>query len=334
MKQCILLFILSLGYLTSDAQAIPIYFKGDRVTANKDAATSYAVYGKLSDSDIWAFKRYDLYDNLLQTGFYKDDQLSKPHGIFTFYMDVDDFNDIYLTNFKLKGKYRFVSQKGEFVDGVEHGRWTLYFPDGNILNYQDFEHGKMHGEFVTYNRFGKVEIKGNYVNGEKEGIWILEGGDQTIVYQKGEIVARYNGNKPEKITAPFRGKFLQFGKPSSSIPNQQPNRKHEVYQEIEKFNSTHGTNFPSKTGEKYLSELGQIVNHLEEGVWTVFYPNGKVWYSATYVKGKATGEYLAYDLTGKLVTKGNYTDAVKVGQWLEEGKKVNYDKRKDSTKNK
>jgi antitoxin component YwqK of YwqJK toxin-antitoxin module len=331
MKCQVLLFFFSLGYFTAYAQVAPVYFQGDRVTANKERATSYAIYGKLSDQEIWAFKRYDLYNNLIQTGAYKDEQLSVPHGTFTFYMDIDDYNQLYSSRFKLaKGQFRFVSQKGNFANGVEDGRWFLYFPDGNVMNYQDFVNGKLHGEFVTLDRLGKILIKGNYVDGEKDGKWILEGNDRTAVYEKGKLIATFKGNKSEgPITRPVKEKAVyQFVKPSKQIPNQIPNRKHEFFQEIETFNDRHGTSFPSEVGEKYLSEQGNIVNNLEEGLWTAFYPNGKVMFNVNFVKGKLNGEYVSYDLNDKISVKGNYIDGLKNGTWIEGNRTVNYEKGK------
>jgi antitoxin component YwqK of YwqJK toxin-antitoxin module len=329
MKRQILFFLFSLGYFTTSAQVAPVYFEGNRVTLNKSRATSYAVYGKLSDQEIWAFKRYDLYNNLVQTGSYKDEKLSIPHGVFTFYMDVGDFNDMYSTRFKLaKGQFRFVSQRGNFVNGVEDGRWTLFFPDGNVMNYQDFVNGKLHGEFLTLDRLGKIKIKGNYVDGEKDGKWILDDGDRTVIYQKGKVIATLKGERPDATPRSFKVDGNQFVKPSEIIPNQKPNRKHEFYQEIETFNGLYGTSFPASKGEKYLAESGDIVDHLQSGVWYSYYPNGNVRYSINFVKGKPAGEYISYDLVGEIASKGNFVDGLKSGVWLENGKKITYEKGK------
>jgi antitoxin component YwqK of YwqJK toxin-antitoxin module len=181
-------FILSvLLYFNTNAQATPVYFSGDQITTDKSRANSYAIYGKLSDEDIWTFKRYDLDNNLIQTGSYSDSQLSIPHGKFVFYMYIDYFNKLYQANFRIPGKTRFISQQGNFVNGVEHGRWLLFFPDGNVFNRQDYVNGKLHGEFVTYDKLGNVDIQGNYVDGEREGEWIIDEGERKVVYEKGVV---------------------------------------------------------------------------------------------------------------------------------------------------
>ncbi len=179
-------FILVLSlYFNVNAQVTPVYFQGDKVTTDKSKATSYAIYGKLSTEDLWMFKRYDLANNLLQTGSYSDPELTTPHGKFVFYADIASFNITHQTRFLIKGKTRFTSQQGEFVNGVENGRWLLFFPDGNVFNSQDYVDGKLHGEFVTYDKLGNVELRGNYVDGEREGEWIIDSGERKAIYEKG-----------------------------------------------------------------------------------------------------------------------------------------------------
>jgi hypothetical protein len=70
------LFCLSF-YFNVSAQVTPVYLYGDRITTDKNKATSYAIYGKLSTEDLWMFKRYDLDNNLTQTGSYSDAALTR-----------------------------------------------------------------------------------------------------------------------------------------------------------------------------------------------------------------------------------------------------------------
>lgn len=204
-KKIILLFFVSF-YLASNAQVAPIYFYGNQVTQNKDKATSYAVYGKLSTGNIYTFKRFDLYDNLLQTGSFSDESLAVPHGKFTFYSDVNEFNELYKQSFTIKGKTRFVSQEGNFVNGVEQGKWLLYFPDGNVFNSQEFVDGKLEGEFLTFDRYGKTIVSGNYVLGEKDGEWLFAKEKIREVWNKGVLVSREKIKKSKQIKGTIQSK--------------------------------------------------------------------------------------------------------------------------------
>jgi antitoxin component YwqK of YwqJK toxin-antitoxin module len=199
MKKNILILISLFAFLSVKAQVAPVYFYGNQVTTDRNRATSYAIYGKISTENIWTFKRYDLYDNLLQTGSYEDETLSTPHGSFNFYMDVQTFNSSHKTNFKLKEKTRFLSQQGNFVHGVEQGKWILFYPDGNVLSTQNYVNGELHGEFKTFDKFGNVEEGGNYVNGKKDGEWISLNGTRKDVYQNGELKSTGTIKKPKKV---------------------------------------------------------------------------------------------------------------------------------------
>lgn len=190
-----LLFCSNFGAL---AQMNAIYFAGEKITTDKAKATSYAVYGKLSNEELWVFKRFDLNDNLIQTGSYRNEMLSIPHGKFVFYMDIEAFNNLHQTNFKFRGITRFVSQEGNFVNGHEEGKWLFYYPDGNILSIQHFKNGKLDGEFINYDKFGRIIIKGNYLNGEKDGEWIFDKGKKKAIYEKGELKSSTDTNKKKQ----------------------------------------------------------------------------------------------------------------------------------------
>lgn len=184
------------------SQAKPIYFKGDKVTADSTKATSYAVYGKLSTEDLWIFKRFDLYNNLMQTGSYLDSVLTIPHGKFVFYNYLDDFNAQNNENYKLKGKRMYVSQVGNFFDGLEEGSWLLFFPDGTLFSKQNFDAGKLHGEYFTFDKYGKVVIQGNYKDGKRNGEWLFKNENVKVVYDMDNTIStaplpKTNKNKPK-----------------------------------------------------------------------------------------------------------------------------------------
>lgn len=193
-----MLFLL-VNLFTLQAQVKPIYFYGNTITSDKDKATSYGIYGKLSTEELWMFKRYDLYDNLMQTGSYKDERLTTPHGTFVFYLDVAFFNLQEGTNFKLKSVTRFVSQKGNFVDGLEEGQWFFYYPDGNIFNEQNFVKGVLNGAFKTYDKYGDIMIQGNHKNGERDGEWLFIKEGIKEIYENGKLI-RKESLKKSKVS--------------------------------------------------------------------------------------------------------------------------------------
>jgi antitoxin component YwqK of YwqJK toxin-antitoxin module len=175
--------------VSSYAQVKPIYFIGDSITTNKDEATSYGVAGKLSTESLYVLKVYDLNDNLLLTGFYKDEKLTIPHGRFLLYNELDDFNEENHTNFYIKDKYRFLSEQGDYADGKKINRWVCFFPDGKIFSITNYVEGLKHGEFKIFNRNGKVVTSGVYKLGLKNGEWIYDTRKKEV-YVNGILTSR------------------------------------------------------------------------------------------------------------------------------------------------
>jgi hypothetical protein len=171
MKFNLLLLSFSIIFFCAQAQVKPIYFNGNRIISDANKATSYGVYGKLSNEDLWVLKRYDLYDNLMLSGTYKDEQLSTPHGKFIFYNSIFEYNYQNYTNFKNPSTDRYISQQGEYVNGLEDGKWYDYFPDGKIMGYRTYINGKLDGELKLFDYKGKQLFVGQYKEGLKVGTW-------------------------------------------------------------------------------------------------------------------------------------------------------------------
>jgi antitoxin component YwqK of YwqJK toxin-antitoxin module len=187
-QSVLLLFLCSLNFL-SFAQVKPIYFEKNKITSDSTKATSYAVFGKLSNEELWVFKRFDLYNNLIQTGSYKDSLLTKPHGEFVFYNYINDFNTENKENFKSNGKLLFVYQIGNYVDGVENGKWQLFYPDGSPLSLQNFVNGKLEGSYKAFDKFGNILQDGNYSNNQRNGEWFFVREGKKALYEDGTLIS-------------------------------------------------------------------------------------------------------------------------------------------------
>ncbi len=188
-KRSILLFGLCCIITSCYAQVKPIYFIGDELTTDSTRATSYAIYGKLSTDELWLIKRYDLYNNLLITGSYKDGQLKIPHGQFNYYHNVDRFNNENDTYFYFKDRDRFLSRTGSFINGMQNGEWLTFYPDGKVFTSYVFINNVLNGAHTKYDRKGNIEVKGNYVEGKKDGVWLFYGGLQKNVYQLDSLLS-------------------------------------------------------------------------------------------------------------------------------------------------
>lgn len=165
------MFLSLFFFVNGYSQTKPIYFEGNRVTVDPKKATAYGVYGKLSNQELWVLKKYDLDDNLIVSGSYKDSLLSIAQGNFTFYNSVFDYNDKNFTGYKLGDTDRYISQKGTYKEGLEDGLWYTYYPNGTVMMYYTFINGKLNGAVKSFSAKSRLLFLGQYKDGLKDGIW-------------------------------------------------------------------------------------------------------------------------------------------------------------------
>ncbi len=68
-----------------------------------------------------------------------------------------------------------VEQKGTYdKKGKAQGLWKWFYESGNILLEENYRNGQVDGMMAEYSDTGKVITKGEYVDGLKEGPWMLE----------------------------------------------------------------------------------------------------------------------------------------------------------------
>ncbi|RZJ81154.1 MAG: hypothetical protein EOO47_05205 [Flavobacterium sp.] len=171
MKRLVLIFTFTLLFVTVKAQVKPVYFHADSIVTDSTKASSYGVFGKLSTGDIYVLKAFDLYDNLLLTGTYKDEKLKVPHGKFNYYMYVNDFNEENNTYFYLDESIRFLCETGSFNNGFKIGRWVTLYPDGKIFTIVNYVNGLKQGEYKKFDRKGRPIIEGQYSLDKEDGLW-------------------------------------------------------------------------------------------------------------------------------------------------------------------
>ena len=94
-----------------------------------------------------------------------------------------------LDQFKRKGWYAFdttrLAVQLDYKRGRPSGVYRAYFPDGKPLVFAVYGWGSLHGDWTEYDEFGRVVVKGQYRDGQREGTWAFR--DQGIVghYQDG-----------------------------------------------------------------------------------------------------------------------------------------------------
>lgn len=68
-----------------------------------------------------------------------------------------------------------VEQKGKYdKKGRAQGPWKWYYESGNILREENYRNDLLDGTMTEYSDSGKVITKGEFIDGLKEGPWMLE----------------------------------------------------------------------------------------------------------------------------------------------------------------
>jgi len=68
-----------------------------------------------------------------------------------------------------------IEQKGKYDKrGKAQGAWKWYYESGNLLREENYRNDLEDGTMIEYSDSGKVITKGDFMDGLKEGPWILE----------------------------------------------------------------------------------------------------------------------------------------------------------------
>lgn len=67
-----------------------------------------------------------------------------------------------------------VEQRGAFnQQGQETGKWEWFFSNGQLRKMEHYRDGILHGLYEEYTREGKLWSKGEYIEGSREGDWLV-----------------------------------------------------------------------------------------------------------------------------------------------------------------
>ena len=84
------------------------------------------------------------------------------------------------------------AERQMWKDDKLHGRQTLYFENGKPRAFWDMVTGEPSGQMVALYPNGLARLKGQYVNGKREGKWTFWTPDgkleSTTTYEKGVVV--------------------------------------------------------------------------------------------------------------------------------------------------
>ncbi|MFY9307872.1 MAG: hypothetical protein WAQ28_02365 [Bacteroidia bacterium] len=104
-----------------------------------------------------------------------------------------------------------VEQKGVYdKKGKAQGVWKWFYESGNILLEENYRNGLVDGMMTEYSDTGKVITKGEYIDGMKEGEWMLElqGYREEGVYKSDKRDGEWKHYYTDNGQLRFVGKFI------------------------------------------------------------------------------------------------------------------------------
>ncbi len=202
-------------------------------------------------------------------------------------------------NYNIKGgktgKWEFYSygaltSKGTYEDGKINGLYQSFYNNGAILNEKNFNNGVIEGYFASYYENGGIEQQGYYENGKAIGPWETYFIDGNLAYENFYHKDKKHGIQKEY--APDGTLYLES-----------------------KYS------FDTLESETYYDSTGKVIEVIDYTVTApefkreYHYPNGEIYATFDIVGGVKHGNLIRYNLSGKVIEKGNYLCDKKYGTW-------------------
>ena len=213
---------------------------------------------------------YNVYHQLISEGKVQLDGKKQGQWI-DYYPGGNKKAEGYYQNDKKTGQWIFyfpngrVEQTGTYSNGKLSGSWKWYFKNGQLRKEEFYIYGLPDGESIEYSDSGTVIAKGNYIQGEKEGVWNYDIGDQTetgkyiMGFKDGKWYRYYKSN--EELA--YEGMFIQGSRDGKHVyyyPNGNI-KKIQYYETGQKVKSW------AKYDEK--GELFLVVQYKEDKIYKI-----------------------------------------------------------------
>jgi uncharacterized protein len=213
-----------------------------------------------------------------------------------------------------KFHFRYGGLKSEYTykDDLLHGPATEYYPGGGKKSTMNYENDELHGYYQSFHLNGKVSEEGWYQNGKRQQQWITYGLDGKIedenYYLNGELTHSDEFSADGKLVMAHdyddegNVEALRFFAPDGkNVGILKDNGKKKIYE----------TTFQNKKPQFHMETLCGMYY----GAYTRWFPDGKPFYSYTFVNGKRDGKFQYYDIRNQLEREGNYVDGWAEGIW-------------------
>jgi uncharacterized protein len=222
--------------------------------------------------------------------------------------------------------------------GNKQGVWMYFHENGNIRRTEEWRNGLLNGFVKEFDMNGNLKNIAKYIQGEMQ-VDAEELKNYELRYDYYEdgrikIMGSYRNDLPDGIRREYdpsgkieRGYIFRNGTMiAEGIVDEKGLRQGKFTEYFENgrimAEGRYVDSRPVGFWKYYyqdgnLEQEGEFDNRgLHIGQWTWYYPNGNTWKIENYENGLLEGEYVEYDILGKIIAKGNYFDGEETGKWF------------------
>lgn len=220
--------------------------------------------------------------------------------------------------------YQELFYKNDLLEGKVH-IYHPYTEEKRLMEVAEYRNDTLHGERVTYSEGGIIQSRVHYRQGKPNGIseMYYDNGqisERAIVKDgvyEGEFVSFYkdSANGPQKkcmyvhgkLNGPYTGYYPNGGSVmmTGTYVNDSLQGEYIYY-------------YPSKdkkSDKGLVLEKGMYKDNYRTGTWNSYYPDGTIYTTGNFTKGKFNGYWTVNFKTGKPKQLGSYLNGAEDGEW-------------------
>lgn len=189
-----------------------------------------------------------------------------------------------------------------YKNGVQHGSFKTFFPNGKSNTITQYVSGLLHGNAFYHDLMGNLRFKCDYIYDEKSGL-------SQRIYQNNKVLCEF-----EEMNGYYHGRYTYYNlngeivaqvnyQSGTPISYQTLNSEGKLGSEI---NMEKNIEVISKYPNGVVACKIPFVNQLLDGKLEIYSKSGQLQYVSSYLKNNLHGERTEYYDNGKIYKKENF----------------------------
>ncbi len=278
---------------------------------------------------------YDVEGNVMSRIQYVNNKITRFQNYNSNGEMISDFDMTRDSVYLLKGDSIHVTAKCEMKGGLYYGDFIWYFPNGSILSKKSFSNDMINGKYERFNELGNVIQTGDYLGGEKQGIWssfYTDGKIKQVTYyfndEKDSLEIGYfdNGNvefTKQYVSGILNGDVLYYERNGTMLIKYIYDMDELIAYQYAKKNGLSDT-IRIKEDDKIIAKFkngkksytANIKGYNLDGKCITYYPNGMECLVENYRCGQLNGLSVSYYPNGNKKEECTYLNGDKNGLYV------------------